>query len=471
MPDKKSQEELKAETAETETDESGAELADTGTDLDETPPEDSDIEDALILDEQVADDETLAEAGSEADEIESDDEDSGTEEDAEPEPLIWDASEADSRTEPAPAPAVAPTEQQRSGMAPVLGGLLAAVIGFGGAWFLSSQGYLGGAPTADPAAEAALVADIEARMSALSEAEQKAAAERISALEAQIAELAGAAAAPPEPDARVDNLLAAVSGLESAVRSQSSALDGLQGEIETIATLPATGDDGDQAEAMATLREAMTAQRAENARVKAEVDKMAKEAMAEVEAAKSEAAALKAEAEALSAESQKVMQEAAKGAAIARLEAALESGAPFDALLPDLAAAGIDVDPALEATAATGVSTLPALQVAFPDVARRALAVARKDVVEAKPTERLALFLKTHLGARSLEAQEGDSADAVLSRAEAAVREGDLAAALTEISALPQGGQDAIADWTGAARARQDASAAAEALVAKLNTN
>ena len=84
---------------------------------------------------------------------------------------------------------------------------------------------------------------------------------------------------------------------------------------------------------------------------------------------------------------------------------------------------------------------------------------------------RLSLFLKTHLGARSLEAVEGDSPDAVLSRVGAAVQAGDLSMALTEISALPQGGQDAMADWIGAAQARQEASAAAEALIASLNTN
>lgn len=471
MPDKKSKEETNADKPDVETDPSGVESDDTLVGAEDTPAEDSDIEDALVLEERVAGEDAVSDDDGEADEEVAAASEAGDEESKEPEPLIWDSSETVAETEPASAPVMPPPEPRRSGMGPVLGGLLAAVIGFGGAWYLTSQGYLGGSTKSDPAAEAALVADLEARMAALSEAEQKASAERIASLEAQIAELAGATAVPAEPDARVDDLLAAVSDLGSAVRSQGAALDGLQVEIETIATLPVTGGDGDQTEAMRTLREALASQRKENERIQAEVEKMTADAMAEVEAARAEAETAKAEAEALTVESQKVMQEAAFGAATARLEAALESGAPFDALLPDLEAAGAEIDPVLASVASKGVSTLPALQAAFPGAARDGLAAARKAVVKAKPTDRLTLFVKTHLGARSLEAVDGDSPDAVLSRVGAAVSSGDLSAALTEIAALPQSGQDAMADWIEAAQTRKDASAAAEALIASLNTN
>ena len=67
---------------------------------------------------------------------------------------------------------------------------------------------------------------------------------------------------------------------------------------------------------------------------------------------------------------------------------------------------------------------------------------------------RLLAFLKTQFGVRSLEPQPGNSAEAVLSRAEAAVTRGDLNAALSELSTLPQLGQDHLQDWIAAAQSR-----------------
>lgn len=72
---------------------------------------------------------------------------------------------------------------------------------------------------------------------------------------------------------------------------------------------------------------------------------------------------------------------------------------------------------------------------------------------------------------RSLAPRDGASADAVLSRAEDATRSGDLAGAVTELSALPAPAQEAMADWVARATARAEATAAADALAAQLATN
>ena len=60
----------------------------------------------------------------------------------------------------------------------------------------------------------------------------------------------------------------------------------------------------------------------------------------------------------------------------------------------------------------------------------------------------------------------GDDADAVLSRAGAAVAEGRIEAALTELSALPEAARDAMSDWIAGAQAR----VGAEAAVTRLQT-
>jgi hypothetical protein len=55
---------------------------------------------------------------------------------------------------------------------------------------------------------------------------------------------------------------------------------------------------------------------------------------------------------------------------------------------------------------------------------------------------------------RSLTPRAGDSPDAILSRAEAAVGAGDLAGAIAELNTLPPAAQAAMADWIKAATAR-----------------
>ena len=78
-------------------------------------------------------------------------------------------------------------------------------------------------------------------------------------------------------------------------------------------------------------------------------------------------------------------------------------------------------------------------------------------------------FLQSQVGGRSLEPQEGDSADAVLSRAEAALREGDLAATVAELSGLPEEALEMMADWTASAQTRIAALEAMDAFAAALD--
>ena len=69
-------------------------------------------------------------------------------------------------------------------------------------------------------------------------------------------------------------------------------------------------------------------------------------------------------------------------------------------------------------------------------------------------TERAGAFLRNQLGVRSLAPQEGTGADAVLSRMQADVEAGDLAAALNEAQALPPEGRAAMQGWLDGATAR-----------------
>ncbi len=162
---------------------------------------------------------------------------------------------------------------------------------------------------------------------------------------------------------------------------------------------------------------------------------------------------------------------AARGA-LARIVAALDSGAGFAEPLGTLREVkGVEVPPALSEAAETGVASLASLQQSFPGAAREALAVSTREAAEGGAVSPWQAFVRTQLGARSLSPREGDDPDAVLSRAEAALGKGDLDTALAEIAALPRIGQDAMAAWVARAETRRAALAAAQALAAEYETN
>jgi hypothetical protein len=190
----------------------------------------------------------------------------------------------------------------------------------------------------------------------------------------------------------------------------------------------------------------------------------------ELEELKASVAAQRAEAEAMEENAKLTAQQALARAALTRVLSALDAGQSFRAPLTDLVSAtGTPAPAELEALADIGAPSLASLQSRFPDAARAALAAARR--TEGQGGNRLLSFMQTQLGARSVTPQEGDDADAVLSRAEAALTAGNLTNALAEISALPEVAQAEIAEWFALARTRQEALAAGEALSQALNTN
>ena len=80
-----------------------------------------------------------------------------------------------------------------------------------------------------------------------------------------------------------------------------------------------------------------------------------------------------------------------------------------------------------------------------------------------------ATFLTDQVGLRSVTPRSGDSPDAILSRAEAALRSGDLPQTLTELGSLPEAAQAPLSDWMDRARTRADAVAAADGLAQEMN--
>jgi hypothetical protein len=174
--------------------------------------------------------------------------------------------------------------------------------------------------------------------------------------------------------------------------------------------------------------------------------------MSAVAQAETDLAAARAEAEALEQEALASAEAAASRAALNRVSTAIETGAPFADALGDL---GGDLPAALSSAAENGVATTAELTSDFPAAARAALATARAEGVSDE-SGGLGGFLRNQFDVRSTAPQEGSSPDAVLSRAEAAIKEGRVADALAEIEALPEVARAEMTDWTAQATERAD---------------
>lgn len=376
-------------------------------------------------------------------------EESGTTEDADlmavveaTDPKLDDLEMGDVLSKPAPAevkaeapvappPSVQPAPSRGgsvfAGM--VLGGVIAAGAGFGLARLM---------PDLLPMGDATLLSETVAEQGA-----------EIAALKAELA---------ARPD--LENVVVRLAALEAAptpasaaeIEEKVSALEAAVAELMARPVVDAASDPALATE-VAALREQVSALGAGGS-VPADVLAAVDAAEARLKQTEERAAELAREAEAAAAA-------ARRAAALDRLAAALDSGAPFAAALPEL---GADLPPVLAQNAATGLPTIADLADAFPDVARQSLEAALRANMGESWTDRVSNFLRSQTGLRSLGPREGNDPDAVLSRAEAALRSGDVRTAITELAAMPEAGKPALEGWLAMAQTRSDAEAAIAAL-------
>ncbi|TCM80012.1 COG4223 family protein [Rhodovulum steppense] len=366
----------------------------------------------------------------------------------------WDDARPTAEPAPAAAPKAAkpaPAPQARGGfLAPVIGGVLAAGLGFAAANVIQPEGW------PFPGSGAGLGDEMRAVLAA-SDARLAETQAQIGALQDQIAALAEAGNAGAEALApQIAALAEQTSGLSGRTADLADRLAGLDARVEDLskAQLAVAGEQAAEAVAayereIAAMRAELATQRDENAQLAESVSAVADRAEAEVDAAMDRAAQIEARA------------------ALMRIDAALASGAAFDGALDQFA--GVEMPDVLARLAAQGAPTLATLQRDFPPAARAALDAALRVEAAGSAGDRVNAFLRSQLGLRSLAPREGDDADAVLSRAEAALRGGDLRAALTELDALPDPARDEMSGWIAAATDRADALEAARALEQSLN--
>lgn len=360
-----------------------------------------------------------------------------------------EAQEVEAQREDAGAsgelPVVAPTAPpaRRGGLGAffgfVIGGVVAGAIGFGAAQYVSGGWpFAAATPEEDP-----LAAALDAQGNDLA-----ALREQVETNAATLAEVQG--------DTSLDDLggqlRADIVATQTRIEELSTRLNGLDDRVSALEKMP-SGDGAAAAEAAAAAYER-------------ELSEMREMLDREIAALKAQ----QADAETLQQNAAKAAQAASARAAMSRIMAALDSGQPFDDALFDLTnSTGMQAPEGLASVADEGVVTLATLQAEFPAAAREALDESLRAMVESGELGRGEAFLRTQLGTRSLEPQEGDDPDAILSRAEFALKNGRIAEALEELATMPEAAQPALAEWIAKAETRLAALDAGSELAQQVN--
>lgn len=328
------------------------------------------------------------------------------------------AEEASAQEEPE-------TASSSSGFWPLLlGGVAAAGIGFVASMALEPQsGWFASGSSTNLAIEqleietASLRADFEAAQTRLADFQST----ELAALQGLIVEL------QEQSDTRLSDLNDRLAELEARPLVEVAGSEDLEAAF---------------AAELSELRARMEAQRAEMAA-------MADEASAKLEEAASKAAEV--ENSAITA-----ANAAAVRAGLSRIQVAIDGGGPYAAPMGEVEQISETLAPdALVLQSEEGVATLAQLQQDFPLSARDTLAAVRS---EAAPDQgvggRLTAFFQAQTGARSVTPRDGDDADAVLSRAEAALQDGRLTDALAELDSLDDTAAAQMAAWRDRAETR-----------------
>lgn len=289
---------------------------------------------------------------------------------------------------------------------------------------------------------------------------------------------------PPTPAPVIDT-----AALDAAKRELTARLDDLDKRVRAAATTAAQADRPAPAApatpdpAIAELRrkletlETRPAAEADTSGLKSEITALRAALQSLDQAVAGQKASVDKAAAAASASTtgeQKALA-AARGSAVigiaARVSAALTAGQPFATdlgLLTPLAqgdARLTELIASLQPVAAKGVASRAGLAASFPAMAKAALA---EDLADDSFWQRLLGKLKGLVSLRRIGADvPGDSVEAKLARAEAAINAGDLAKAVELVKSLPPQTAKATADWLARAEAHLAAQRAVDQLAAQ----
>jgi phage shock protein A len=424
-----------------------------------------------------------------------------------------------SPADPAPGSAAAPPRSSRSWLAGVIGGLIGGGIVALAAYLLpqepaglsevrgqldqlrqsvseieqpASQGLLPRVESLEAAtrseevlprleaveAAAAGVQDLPARLQAL-ESAGASLGERIASLEEQLASIeasAGSGVAPERVatlESELADLEASVARLQGAAPSAGAAGDQAVADLASrIGTLEGrlgrAEGAGDQIDGLASrigaVEQQMTAGRQQATGLTDDVVSLSGQVGALSTRVDALAEGLDQLQQRIASAEERRTQGATLAGTVAQLDAAIEQGQPFADLLDGLRdqedGAVRQAVEDLRPVAASGVPGLAALRSSFDAVANQIVHAARAPegdgLLQQAAGNLMSLVTVRPVGADV----EGDSTAARVARAEAALDDGDLAGAVSELEALDGPAAAAAAPWLAEARPRLAAEAA-----------
>lgn len=138
-----------------------------------------------------------------------------------------------------------------------------------------------------------------------------------------------------------------------------------------------------------------------------------------------------------------------------KIKEALNFGGPYKLALEEISKKEIQIPKALLDNS-EGVVTMNYLKTNFPTVAHASLKASLKQTDESGLGGKLLGFLKSQVTVRSLDAQEGNSINAILSRMQVALNNDDLSEAIRQSSDLNGAAKSEIKDWLSLAVKRQE---------------
>jgi hypothetical protein len=334
------------------------------------------------------------------------------------------------------------------GLAGAAGGLIVLILGFG----LQAAGVLpapGRSAATEALAEASglasTVTGFDQRVTAIEAASAQTIADRalLDDLSRQVGVVDAFGTSLSDRLLNVEAKIASLgeslgSAGEAATRQSLDALAERVGRLEVAP--PAAGGEATSVPALAELGSRVEADRAALETLRGRVDTLA-----------SDVAALQAKLDGVAKTPAAVTdgERAARAIAIGSLRQASARGGPFAADLAVIGALGIGAADlaALAPLADRGAPGRAALLVEFPAVADRILAAGQPAGEGAGIFDRVLSYGRGLVKIRPTGPISGSDPVAVVSRMQAAIEDGDFAAALAEREALPPAGQAASEEW------------------------
>ena len=250
-----------------------------------------------------------------------------------------------------------------------------------------------------------------------------------------------------------DKLTNAINELRATQEDQATDFAALKADLESLNTrfdtLSETALSAGDIESIdpTELTQAMTTianLRGELERMKTQQDEIVTQFSEELQRAKNEVANVQSSLDEVGSNARARLATAERQTLLSQIEEKIDAGETFADLLDNLSG---EIPDEIRMAAQTPLTTIGELKSEFAKLSFSAIQSELTEQANDGTISRFTAFLQSQVATRSLEAKEGSSVDAILSRVNAELEREDFQAAQSELTALPNPAQIILADW------------------------